>query len=121
MIRRPPRSTLFPYTTLFRSLDQRQKKIAKDEPGSIGRFRTVKRTLASDAFGPADDAVHIRLHQQNAAHVRAVHAGFERGHQLHPHFLQSDLSYSHELSAEMPFLKIAPRSEEIRPVSRCGA
>src|SRR2546426_6976480 len=71
MIRRPPRSTLFPYTTLFRSLDQRPKKIAKDEPGSIGRFRTVKRSLASDAFGPADDAVHIRLHQQNAAHVRS--------------------------------------------------
>src|SRR5258706_3948300 len=25
MIRRPPRSTLFPYTTLFRSLDAREK------------------------------------------------------------------------------------------------
>src|SRR2546422_5883177 len=25
MIRRPPRSTLFPYTTLFRSTDERQK------------------------------------------------------------------------------------------------
>src|SRR2546422_8052384 len=25
MIRRPPRSTLFPYTTLFRSLNQRQE------------------------------------------------------------------------------------------------
>src|SRR5256885_3088323 len=25
MIRRPPRSTLFPYTTLFRSLEQRQQ------------------------------------------------------------------------------------------------
>src|SRR5258708_18850015 len=37
MIRRPPRSTLFPYTTLFRSfskphleeLDQKKKKVAK--------------------------------------------------------------------------------------------
>src|SRR5256885_11294782 len=26
MIRRPPRSTLFPYTTLFRSLDVRKRK-----------------------------------------------------------------------------------------------
>src|SRR5258707_11732176 len=26
MIRRPPRSTLFPYTTLFRSLDVRQQR-----------------------------------------------------------------------------------------------
>src|SRR5690348_17786840 len=29
MIRRPPRSTLFPYTTLFRSLFQFQKQIAE--------------------------------------------------------------------------------------------
>src|SRR5256885_5399396 len=28
MIRRPPRSTLFPYTTLFRSLEPRQRVIA---------------------------------------------------------------------------------------------
>src|SRR5690348_18302602 len=28
MIRRPPRSTLFPYTTLFRSIPSRRKKIA---------------------------------------------------------------------------------------------
>src|SRR5256885_7408187 len=32
MIRRPPRSTLFPYTTLFRSLPQRQ-------PGGQGHVR----------------------------------------------------------------------------------
>src|SRR3712207_7239453 len=28
MIRRPPRSTLFPYTTLFRSLDAREQRVA---------------------------------------------------------------------------------------------
>src|SRR2546426_9372381 len=28
MIRRPPRSTLFPYTTLFRSLSERQAPVA---------------------------------------------------------------------------------------------
>src|SRR2546427_8041462 len=27
MIRRPPRSTLFPYTTLFRSLGQRRRRV----------------------------------------------------------------------------------------------
>src|SRR2546429_9855404 len=32
MIRRPPRSTLFPYTTLFRSCDGRA--VAKDENGN---------------------------------------------------------------------------------------
>src|SRR2546430_10462608 len=34
MIRRPPRSTLFPYTTLFRSLDWRVRQVAQ----SAGRI-----------------------------------------------------------------------------------
>src|SRR5216683_4449271 len=41
MIRRPPRSTLFPYTTLFRSLDpqplfQRELVVGRDDPGDAG-------------------------------------------------------------------------------------
>src|SRR5438132_8080082 len=36
MLRRPPRSTLFPYTTLFRSCHQGPARI----PGSEGTFRT---------------------------------------------------------------------------------
>src|SRR2546429_6551786 len=31
MIRRPPRSTLFPYTTLFRSVDAQQRHAAQNE------------------------------------------------------------------------------------------
>src|SRR5437660_6375033 len=31
MIRRPPRSTLFPYTTLFRSRDRHERALALDE------------------------------------------------------------------------------------------
>src|SRR2546429_5983265 len=42
MIRRPPRSTLFPYTTLFRSFDAREKLFASKQrkaaaPGSRPR------------------------------------------------------------------------------------
>src|SRR5258708_16951145 len=33
MIRRPPRSTLFPYTTLFRSKERTSRAIAKSRPG----------------------------------------------------------------------------------------
>src|SRR2546422_5877828 len=36
MIRRPPRSTLFPYTTLFRSVIRN-----RDVPGVIGRVGTL--------------------------------------------------------------------------------
>ena len=40
MIRRPPRSTLFPYTTLFRSLDyaKEQFRIAKEKDGVFHIF-----------------------------------------------------------------------------------
>src|SRR3712207_8176492 len=38
MIRRPPRSTLFPYTTLFRSLSGRAPVVAGKRSGSQGRF-----------------------------------------------------------------------------------
>src|SRR3712207_6879226 len=52
MIRRPPRSTLFPYTTLFRSprdagvatecLGQRENTDTEEAGGSRGRDRTAK-------------------------------------------------------------------------------
>src|SRR3712207_9180083 len=37
MIRRPPRSTLFPYTTLFRSRFQRIAAVAAEAAGHIGQ------------------------------------------------------------------------------------
>src|SRR2546426_4298259 len=38
MIRRPPRSTLFPYTTLFRSDHARRRVVARVDPGvEVGR------------------------------------------------------------------------------------
>src|SRR5687768_17707579 len=36
MIRRPPRSTLFPYTTLFRSAFREFAKVAPNEVGILG-------------------------------------------------------------------------------------
>src|SRR2546422_1111907 len=40
MIRRPPRSTLFPYTTLFRSRDEVTPRLAQQrEPGLLDRRR----------------------------------------------------------------------------------
>src|SRR2546422_3547751 len=46
MIRRPPRSTLFPYTTLFRS---------QKEARMTARFRFYKKKQVLRAFGPQDD------------------------------------------------------------------
>src|SRR2546422_7100267 len=47
MIRRPPRSTLFPYTTLFRSLDEHDGVVADDgdrHPGHAPVARSEEHT-----------------------------------------------------------------------------
>src|SRR5260370_26589598 len=50
MIRRPPRSTLFPYTTLFRSLRRRQ-----------ARRRDALLGLSPQAWGADQDRAHPML------------------------------------------------------------
>src|SRR2546430_10002207 len=45
MIRRPPRSTLFPYTTLFRSIDERDVAAAFE----LHRERLAQRDHVADA------------------------------------------------------------------------
>src|SRR5256885_13293648 len=54
MIRRPPRSTLFPYTTLFRSLGQPPSLFA-----SSGHFRDLARQIVEqlDRFHQANPLV----------------------------------------------------------------
>src|SRR2546422_4147100 len=44
MIRRPPRSTLFPYTTLFRSrLHQEVARLAREQPARLARPEPKRR------------------------------------------------------------------------------
>src|SRR2546425_4327260 len=47
MIRRPPRSTLFPYTTLFRSLSSKNTSTRSGIPQASGRVVST-RTCSSD-------------------------------------------------------------------------
>src|SRR3712207_7065647 len=54
MIRRPPRSTLFPYTTLFRS----------------GRARHVERSPVPEPAHPADGADAVRPGPDEGGHDR---------------------------------------------------
>src|SRR2546426_6367678 len=57
MIRRPPRSTLFPYTTLFRSrrgeLRDRFHRAQREVPGAGQRRRNADR-LEQSEVGPSD-------------------------------------------------------------------
>src|SRR5688572_31113818 len=48
MIRRPPRSTLFPYTTLFRSLDLSRKRHLSE---FVEKYRSSLRTFEKSWFG----------------------------------------------------------------------
>src|SRR6266496_4535349 len=66
MIRRPPRSTLFPYTTLFRS---RSAVSVRSRPGADGRMRLARcRTPCRDR-----DRKSTRL---NSSHVEISYAVF---------------------------------------------
>src|SRR3712207_7098047 len=62
MIRRPPRSTLFPYTTLFRSLCTARRTLAR-----FGALRASGGTTIP-GFGAA--AQHDRAHAEPGAGVR---------------------------------------------------
>src|SRR5258706_16239376 len=69
MIRRPPRSTLFPYTTLFRSL---RLNVDDHDPRCAGDARTAN-GIEPDAAGAED---HDRVAR---AHVGGVQDGARTG------------------------------------------
>src|SRR3712207_6912126 len=102
MIRRPPRSTLFPYTTLFRSDIERTVRtrlrslratlgLSLDElaartnlsPSTISRIETGKRTISLDVLVPLATALHVNLDQLdrkstrlNSSHANISYAVF---------------------------------------------
>src|SRR2546430_13099936 len=80
MIRRPPRSTLFPYTTLFRSAQVAQAldQVVRDFPLAVDLVRV--HALAQEPFelleerpGPAQDRKSTRL---NSSHSQISYAVF---------------------------------------------
>src|SRR3712207_8480669 len=69
MIRRPPRSTLFPYTTLFRS--QAQLVQARDDGVERGHARTAMGGIAMPRSNPcANDGVGRAARRRRAARPR---------------------------------------------------
>src|SRR2546422_9190007 len=48
MIRRPPRSTLFPYTTLFRSVGKEAKDMLGRTPGNVVAIKPMKDGVIAD-------------------------------------------------------------------------
>src|SRR3989442_3500286 len=58
MIRRPPRSTLFPYTTLFRSL---HRSAASQERHELSALHIAEGAVQRPHIGSADLETHPRL------------------------------------------------------------
>src|SRR3989442_3819419 len=71
MIRRPPRSTLFPYTTLFRS-DLTRTSFCPPEPAPL-RLPRAGRAIESGVSPVPRDRKSTRL---NSSHVRISYAVF---------------------------------------------
>src|SRR2546422_11767109 len=69
MIRRPPRSTLFPYTTLFRSAELRlERERQLEEIERVGGEIVGERDVGCELLGVhtellGDDASNARLHE----------------------------------------------------------
>src|SRR2546422_9931773 len=88
MIRRPPRSTLFPYTTLFRSQPARQLR------GSVDRGGRRRARLAVVERGRAPDAPRVKQPLAVAVHLAAIHVKTEDARALDekgPPFLKERL------------------------------
>src|SRR3712207_7637709 len=88
MIRRPPRSTLFPYTTLFRSAGVERRRVRRRRPEVLARMRArdVERPvgIAAGVCGHGDRArPGLRLAQRdrkstrlNSSHANISYAVF---------------------------------------------
>src|SRR3712207_8025513 len=61
MIRRPPRSTLFPYTTLFRSRVRRDRVYSTPDFGTVARIEPQTYRVHGAAGEPPDPESHERL------------------------------------------------------------
>src|SRR2546430_8692483 len=87
MIRRPPRSTLFPYTTLFRSSactsEALDRLLSAPWPGNIREMRNVvERAMILGQGGPAISVEHLPAdlrseeHTLNSSHSQISYAVF---------------------------------------------
>src|SRR3712207_7991197 len=92
MIRRPPRSTLFPYTTLFRSLLARCLRLADEAlagarvkgleldrvllVGGPTQMPRVREALAAHLGAPVDSSLDRKSTRLNSSHANISYAVF---------------------------------------------
>src|ERR1043165_10151533 len=88
MIRRPPRSTLFPYTTLFRSALWRRHGCGERRPRPRGDRRSEEHTSELQSRGLISYAVFClkKKKKQKIQHTRTAHSYISNSqHDAQPH------------------------------------
>src|SRR3712207_8622999 len=75
MIRRPPRSTLFPYTTLFRSALAMEPHLGVDVKGEVDRSRALGQPLHV-ALRREDEDQDRKSTRLNSSHANISYAVF---------------------------------------------
>src|SRR5258705_2773367 len=76
MIRRPPRSTLFPYTTLFRSTAAAADADQHSAPGAEQAFHTTSRREVAPGRTPSGPAADRKSTRLNSSHLGISYAVF---------------------------------------------
>src|SRR5256886_13310925 len=91
MIRRPPRSTLFPYTTLFRSIKGQKQRSGshKMRPGFEGGQNPIYMRLGKQRGQYSKDALPVGPHRTSTApvNVATLEERFEAGAEVTPESL----------------------------------
>src|SRR5256885_10068216 len=72
MIRRPPRSTLFPYTTLFRSQTRRPRRAIAPSPRPVERRRAPARGRGPRAHQSTPTPAGGRTHRRSEEHTSGL-------------------------------------------------
>src|SRR2546422_1817359 len=73
MIRRPPRSTLFPYTTLFRSVAAREVELLLLEPPRHVQMHAAHAVVVVRhvVHHPGNEAGHIRRSEEHTSELQS--------------------------------------------------
>src|SRR3989442_8953360 len=79
MIRRPPRSTLFPYTTLFRSdrVSQRCRLVSDNEAASraiadaLDGIEELRRRLSQSGADAAEEARRVKRSEEHTSELQS--------------------------------------------------
>src|SRR3712207_7914436 len=99
MIRRPPRSTLFPYTTLFRSVSDKHLRVGAHRPHALGglvdRVDAVVQEVDLAVAGAfsfdrlLDELLDRKSTRLNSSHANISYAVFclkKKNHQLNSYY-----------------------------------